>query len=57
MDFGPHFLKVLATRKNGAVRVVFHPKAKVDEFADRKALAAHVESVVRQGMPPERRIS
>ena len=56
MDFGPHFLKVLATRRNGAVRVIFHPAVKVDGFANRKALAAHVEGLVRQGMPPERRI-
>jgi len=57
MDFGPHFLKILALRQNGSVRVIYHPAVKVDEFTSRKKLAAHVESVVRQGMPPERRIS
>lgn len=57
MDFAPHFLKILALRKKGSVRVVFHPAVKVDQFAHRKELAAYVEQVVRQGMPPERQIS
>ncbi len=57
MDFGPHFLKILAFRRRGSVRVICHPAVRVDAFASRKELAAHVEAVVRQGLPPERRIS
>jgi 1-acyl-sn-glycerol-3-phosphate acyltransferase len=57
MDFGPHFLKIMALRQKGSVRVVYHPAVKVDEFANRKELAAYMEQIVRQGMPPERRIS
>ncbi len=56
MDFGPHFLKILALREKGAVRVIYHPAVKVDGFANRKELAAHIEQIVRQGMPPECRI-
>ena len=54
MDFGPHLLKVLALRHQGSVTVIYHPPVKVDEFSDRKALALHLERVVREGMPPER---
>lgn len=50
MDFGPHFLKVLAARRQGQVDVVFHPPVQVRDFADRKALALHCESVVRHGL-------
>lgn len=57
MEFGPHILKILAVPRNGAVKVVYHPPVRVDDFTDRKALAAHVETVVRQGMPPERQIA
>lgn len=54
MAFGPHLLRVLAVRRHGAVRVICHPPVRVADFADRKALAAHLERVVRNGMPPER---
>lgn len=57
MDFGPHLLKVLAVRKNGAVKVIYHAPVKVADFAHRKALAAHLEAVVRGGMPPERQLA
>ncbi|VAV89915.1 Acyl-CoA:1-acyl-sn-glycerol-3-phosphate acyltransferase [hydrothermal vent metagenome] len=57
MDFGPNFLKILATRQKGSVRIVYHPAIRVDGFKNRKQLAAHVEAIVRQGMPAERRIS
>ena len=57
MDFGSHLLQCLAVRRNGAVKVVYHAPVRVEEFADRKALAAHVEQVVRGGMPPERQVS
>ena len=57
MDFGSHLLKVLAVRRNGGVRVVFHPPAKVSDFSSRKELARHAEAAVRGGMPQERQIS
>ncbi|MYM53843.1 lysophospholipid acyltransferase family protein [Thalassovita mangrovi] len=55
MDFGGHLLKVLAAPKQGSVEVVYHEPIRVDDFPNRKTLAAHVEEVVRSGMPPERR--
>ena len=57
MEFAPHLVHVLAAAKQGSVTVVYHPPVKVDEFPDRKALAAHLETVVRSGMPPERQIT
>ncbi len=53
MEFGPHLLKVLAQAPQGEIRVLYHAPVKVADFANRKALAAHVEQVVRAGMPPE----
>lgn len=49
MEFGPHLLKTLAARRQGAVELIYHPPARVRDFADRKALAAHCEQTVRQG--------
>jgi 1-acyl-sn-glycerol-3-phosphate acyltransferase len=48
MGFGPHLLKVLAARRNGAVEVVFHTPLAVADFADRKALSAACEAAVRR---------
>ena len=47
MYLGPHLLKVLAAKVQGGVRVIYHPPVRVGDFADRKALGAHLESVVR----------
>lgn len=47
MEFGGHLLQVLAQGRQGRVEVIFHPPVAVDAFADRKALAAHCEAVVR----------
>ncbi len=47
MDFGPHLLKSLGARRQGSVELIYHNPAKVSDFADRKALAAHCESAVR----------
>jgi 1-acyl-sn-glycerol-3-phosphate acyltransferase len=47
MDFAGHLLHTLAARPQGRVEVVFHEPVRVDEFADRKALSAHCERVVR----------
>ncbi|MGI1661707.1 lysophospholipid acyltransferase family protein [Palleronia sp. KMU-117] len=49
MGFGPHLLKVLACRRQGAVTLVYHPPVAVADFADRKALARHCEATVRAG--------
>ena len=49
MGFSGHLLKVLATRRQGRVEVIFHPEVPVDGFADRKGLAAHCEGVIRAG--------
>lgn len=50
MDFGPHLLKTLATRKSGAVEIVYHPAVAVRDLADRKSLANAMEVAVRSGL-------
>ena len=47
MDFGPHLLKTLGARKQGSVELIYHAPAKVSDFENRKALAAHCEEAVR----------
>lgn len=47
MDFGPHLLKTLGARRQGAVELIYHAPAKVSDFANRKELAAHCEQAVR----------
>ena len=47
MSFSGHLLAVLASRQQGRVEVIFHPPVAVDAFADRKALAAYCEQVIR----------
>jgi 1-acyl-sn-glycerol-3-phosphate acyltransferase len=49
MDFGSHLLKVLAAQPQGGVEILYHPPVRVADFADRKALAAYCEEVVRDG--------
>ncbi|MDP3959050.1 MAG: lysophospholipid acyltransferase family protein [Pseudorhodobacter sp.] len=51
MTFGGHLLKVLAAPRQGRVEVIFHDPVAVDAFADRKALAAHCEAVIRAAHP------
>lgn len=51
MEFGPHFLKILAAPRQGSVTLICHPAVAVRDFADRKALAAHCEAQVRAAMP------
>lgn len=53
MDFGPHLLKVLAARRQGAVEIAYHPPLRVADFAGRKALARACEEAVRSAMPAE----
>ncbi len=57
MSFGAHLLQVLSTGRQGHVKIIYHPSVKVSDFPNRKALAKHVEDVVRASMPPERQIS
>lgn len=47
MDFGTHLLKVLAMRRQGSVRAVWHKPVRVSDFPDRKSLAKHCENAVR----------
>ena len=47
MDFGPHLIRTLAARRQGEVRVTFHPPLKVAEARDRKDLALRLEEAVR----------
>lgn len=47
MEFGPHLLKILAARRQGRVELIYHTPARVSDFDNRKALAAHCEQAVR----------
>ncbi|KPD11210.1 1-acyl-sn-glycerol-3-phosphate acyltransferase [Phaeobacter sp. 11ANDIMAR09] len=49
MEFGPHLLKTLASHHQGRVELTYHSPLRVSDFANRKALAAECERVVRQG--------
>lgn len=49
MEFGPHLKMVLAAPRHGSVEVILHDPVAVDDFADRKALAAKCEAVIRVG--------
>lgn len=50
MPLAPHLIAMAAAPRGGQVRLIFHPPARVAEFADRKALAAHCEDQVRAGV-------
>jgi 1-acyl-sn-glycerol-3-phosphate acyltransferase len=52
MDFGSHFLKVLATPRQGSVELVYHEPVRVRDSADRKALSSRCEMAVRSALPP-----
>ncbi len=47
MEFGPHLKTVLAAPRHGSVEVILHDPIAVDDFADRKALSARCEAVIR----------
>jgi len=49
MDFGPHLFATLAQSPQGRVTVIYHSPVKVSDFTDRKTLATHLETLVRQG--------
>jgi 1-acyl-sn-glycerol-3-phosphate acyltransferase len=50
MEFGPHFLSTLATPRQGRVEVKYHAPIKVSDFANRKVLAAHLQTIVAGGL-------
>ncbi|WP_349539811.1 lysophospholipid acyltransferase family protein [Sagittula sp. NFXS13] len=49
MDFAPSMLRLLAQRRQGFVDLIYHPAVAVDDFANRKSLARHLEQQVREG--------
>ncbi|WP_298863479.1 lysophospholipid acyltransferase family protein [uncultured Sulfitobacter sp.] len=49
MTFGTHLLATLGTHRQGSVRVIYHAPLQVSDFANRKALSAACEAVVREG--------
>ncbi|GGG59463.1 1-acyl-sn-glycerol-3-phosphate acyltransferase [Salipiger pallidus] len=51
MDFGPHLLRVLGEPRRGKVEVVFHSPLRVDDYPNRKTLAARLEAQVRGTHP------
>lgn len=57
MAFAAHLLQILATLRQGCVKITYHPAVKVSEFQDRKALARALETRVRAGLPKARRRS
>ncbi len=48
MALAPHLLKILATRRQGGVEIVYHAPVKVSDFENRKVLALHCEAMVRE---------
>lgn len=50
MGFASHLLRVLAQRRQGRVRLIFHPPVRVQDFPGRKELARHCEEAVRDGL-------
>lgn len=52
MSFGAHLLQVLAAPRQGSVEVIYHAPVRVDDFPNRKTLAAYCEETVRGSLPP-----
>ncbi len=50
MGLGGHVLAVMSRSFGGTAEITFHSPVKAAEFPDRKALAAHCETVVRGGL-------
>ena len=50
LSFGAHLLQVLAQIRQGRVEVIFHDPIPVAGTASRKAMAAHCEAAVREGL-------
>ena len=49
MPFAPSLARMLAQEPQGSVELVYHPPVRVDDFPNRKTLAAHLEAQVRDG--------
>ena len=49
MDFAPHFMAVLAAKRQGRVSLAFHDPLKVSDYPDRKALSRAAEQAVHIG--------
>ena len=49
MDFGSHFLRILAQGGGGAARVTYHDELDISQFESRKLLAQTCENTVRAG--------
>lgn len=56
MDFAPSLIKMLAQPRHGSVTLVYHAPVRVDSLANRKSLAAKLETQVRQGFDDQRLI-
>lgn len=54
MDFGPHLLTTLAAKRQGGVRVRYHPPVNVSDYTDRKSLCRALEQSVRAGLSDDR---
>ena len=54
MALAPHLFSTLAAKQQGRVIVVYQPPVQVADFADRKELAATLESQVRSGLTDHR---
>ncbi|WP_368183496.1 lysophospholipid acyltransferase family protein [Aestuariibius sp. HNIBRBA575] len=50
MDFGPHFLAVLAVQKHGSVHVVYHDPIPVSDCPNRKDMAAKAHNIIRHSV-------
>lgn len=50
MDFGSHFLTVVAAGAGGQVDLTYHPPVSINDAKDRKTLATATESAVREGL-------
>lgn len=51
MDFGGSLIRMLAAPRQGRAEVILHAPVSANAFADRKALAAHCERVIRAAHP------
>ena len=47
MSFGAHFLKTIASRRQGSIEVRYHEPLLVSDFKKRKELAAAAEKIIR----------
>lgn len=53
MEFGGHLLQILAARRQGRIKLVFHDPVAVADFKSRKDLARYCESNISQTLQSE----